>query len=257
MSCNIYYVNPKVLLLVLSSLIVANSAVRAETLVTTNGEVFRLNISTGQVAMVSHYFSSDVGSDYPFIIAKGETNLFPLYVNYGTRQLQVALAGPMEIIRTNVGSRAISYQLFTGNSISSEIITATATNTINVPSGKTIKFFQPFPAYGSEISINIAIQKNGRVASGLPIYGGEEFEGPLSINIYFKFPQFDSGKAAVYSYYFTEHAVVVPEPPLILGPTGNFQVGVDKSLDLTNWNPVILHNTANDQKAFYRLRISR
>ena len=179
------------------------------------------------------------------------------YYDDRTYQPKAALAGPFELLKTNLGVRVISYQILSGSPILSEVVTSRSTNLINVSSGKTIKFLPPIPPRGNEISVGLSMQKAGRAINDMPIAGGEEFVGPLTIKLFFKSPQIDRNRAAVYSYYFTENAVVLPEVKLLQGATGSFQISVDKSADLTNWFPVIFHNTADDQKAFYRLRLTR
>jgi hypothetical protein len=50
---------------------------------------------------------------------------------------------------------------------------------------------------------------------------------------------------------------VAPQGLAIQGPTGAFQIAVEKSINLTNWSPTILQDVRDDQKAFYRLRITK
>jgi hypothetical protein len=229
--------------------------VRGETLITTNGEVFRFNVPTGQVALISYYYASPQPENFPLIIAKGQTNVLPFTVYDFTPQPKAALSGPLELVKTNSGNSIISYQFLSGSPIVSEVITSHSTNSINVPSGKTIKFLPPI---GLESGISVSMQKGQKTIGGdLRIEGGEEFAGPLTIDLFLTKPQIYTNKAAVFSYFFTEDALVLPELKLLQGPTGNFQIGVDKSSDLTNWFPVIIHNTADEQKAFYRLRLTK
>ncbi len=240
------------LLLIFAALF--QSMAHSEVSITGVGEVFSLNISTGQVAFVS-YHSTDAGPDYPLLIANGKTNVFPLVFGNQSQPLAV-LVGPIQLLKTNLGNRIISYQILTGSQIRSEIVTSDSTNVISVPNGKTIKFLNPQPLPSVEISVNVTFQNGGREITS-SIYGGEEFTGPLSINIKYPMPQFNTNYVAIYPYFFKEDSVVMPELKLIQGPTGAFQIGVDKSIDLLNWYPVIIHNTSEEQKAFYRLSISR
>ena len=41
----------------------------------------------------------------------------------------------------------------------------------------------------------------------------------------------------------------------IAGPSGSFAISVEKSVDLQSWSPVLLQNTSDPVKAFYRLQI--
>ena len=88
--------------------------------------------------------------------------------------------------------------------------------------------------------------------------GNTEFSGPLEITLTVRNSTADPiEKAAVYSYYFTEDFLVVPDFGFLQGPTGAFEITVQRSADLTNWFPVMVQNTSNDQKAFYRLKLAR
>lgn len=92
-----------------------------------------------------------------------------------------------------------------------------------------------------------------------PVNPNTEFSGPLEIELTVPESRVlgDFEFAAVYSYYFTEDFLVAPEFGFLQGPSGAFEIAVEKSVDLTNWFPVMLQNTSNDQKAFYRLRLTR
>ena len=97
--------------------------------------------------------------------------------------------------------------------------------------------------------------------SGLPVvssYGynsnfgrdaNAEFGGPLEIAL--------SGAYLLVSYVLTEQVQSLPQQSVLQGPTGNFRVLVEKSTNLTNWIPSAIIDLRDDQKAFYRFRISK
>jgi len=88
----------------------------------------------------------------------------------------------------------------------------------------------------------------------VPVFGGEEFTGPLTVTIQ---NVGHSGLTMAFSYYLLEDFFVVPHSGLLQGPTGNFDITIEKSADLTNWFPAVIHPTSDDQQAFYRLKLSR
>ena len=228
--------------------------VRGEVLVSTNGEVFRLNVATGQVVAISYYMDGAGPASPWLLIANGMTNELPFYLDQKD-QPKAVLPGPFELIKTNGGNRVISYQVLSGLPIFSEVVTSHSTNVLDVPSGKTIKFMPPIPRAGIQAT-RVSLQQGAKIVEAY-IAGGEEFTGPLKFKFSFFDPQTNTNRVEMYPYLFTENAVALPELKLLQGPSGNFQIGVDRSVDLTNWVPVIIHNTSDEQQAFYRLRLTK
>jgi hypothetical protein len=81
-----------------------------------------------------------------------------------------------------------------------------------------------------------------------------EFTGPGSLLL-------SSGVLPPYlkfiSYFIAEDGFVLPNQRAIAGPSGSYAVTMEKSFDLDSWSPVLLENTSDATKAFYRLRIQR
>ena len=101
----------------------------------------------------------------------------------------------------------------------------------------------------------VSIVSRTNSVSTIPLWGTEESSGPVSIIPAVGWPS-SWKRNVVVSYYFTDEAAVIPELGL-QGPTGSFEIVIEKSVSLTNWLPVVNHNTSSDEKAFYRFRISR
>ena len=70
----------------------------------------------------------------------------------------------------------------------------------------------------------------------------------LNSGVFFSYAKF-------ISYFIAEDGFVLPNQRFIAGPTGSFAIMVEKSFDLNTWSPVLLQNTSDDSRAFYRLRI--
>ena len=153
-----------------------------------------------------------------------------------------AIAGPSELILgTNV---CFSFKRLIDTTIQMLAVPVSQTGSISVPSNKTIKFFIPL---STSYLFQGVIQKGSQTAAGYTT-SGAEFTGPCTIQI---------PGPLVICYYFTEDALVLPQAKVIQGPTGSFEIAIEKSYDLTNWFPVVAHNSVSDQKAFFKLRISR
>ena len=226
---------------------------QAEVLIVPAGQGAKLTIATGEVAIVMAYQQSSGPAPYlTEIVAGGITNTLPLA--FQLPDGPAALAGPIEIIFKESASHLMSYKRMQGDAIKSQIVRSGHTNTILVPEGKTLRFYSFVPRPDYEIAVNIRITKGTNTFDLTDLLPNREFSGPLEISLYT--PE-QTQKAAVYSYYLTEDFLVMPGTGFLQGPTGAFEITVQKSADLTNWFPVMIQNTSSDEKAFYRLKLAR
>ena len=145
----------------------------------------------------------------------------------------------------------VSYKLLSNSLLHSLIVTPGSTNLISVPSGKSIRFLNP-TAEGATPT-GFTFENGTNTVYGVGISNGAEFTGPLTLT---KISSAYSGSQLI-SYYFTDDFFVVPDTGYIQGPTGSFEIAVEKSVDMTAWCPVVVHHTGSDQQAFYRLRIGK
>lgn len=237
------------LLLSLATVLVFHFALSA------HGEVFlgyttasnRFLIASNEAVLI---YRSTVAE--AFFIRDGVTNQLRSFD--ATPLEPCAFAGPAEMLIVTPGM--MSFKRLFNSGIRTVIISPTTTNVIEIPSGKTARFFRATAPSGINL-YELSFEKEGVVVDQAGgkwapvITGGEEYQGPLKITI----------RNHVYSvsvsYYFIEDFLTVPELGFLQGPTGSFEITVEKSGDLTNWTPVIIQPTANDQKAFYRLKLSR
>jgi hypothetical protein len=158
-----------------------------------------------------------------------------------------ALAGPAELIFTNPAV-ATYYQL-----TNSAIVTQSIGNdpiVIGIASNKTMRLF------GVPASVNASFSRPGGGFVGFTLEPNQPaaFTGPGSLAL-------NSGvlppSAKFISYFIEEDGFTLPGQRAILGPSGSFAIVVEKSSDLSIWSPVLLENSSDDTKAFYRLRIQR
>jgi len=95
---------------------------------------------------------------------------------------------------------------------------------------------------------------SGFVAFTLEPNQPAEFTGPgelaLNSGVFFPYAKF-------ISYFIAEDGFAMPNQRFIAGPSGSFAISVEKTVDLNTWSPVLLQNTSDDNRAFYRLRIQR
>jgi len=178
----------------------------------------------------------------------------------------LALAGPVTFILpwNNLGKLLVSFKMISSSYIKTVVVPNPAlfsqTNQVDifVPDGKTIHCFQPFDRSSdtgiSDLPGGMVIISKGSSLISVPLFGGEEFSGPLTVTIQSVGPQ---AAVKAYSYYLLEDFFVVPQSGLLQGPTGSFEITIEKSADLGNWFPTVIHPTSDDQKAFYRLKLSR
>jgi len=158
-----------------------------------------------------------------------------------------ALAGPAELIFSN----AVLFTFFrlTNSAIYSQGI---ANDPIGIPiaSNKTMHLF----GMPGSVHANFVRDGVGALSFTLEPNRPAEFTGPgtlfLNSGVFFPYAKF-------ISYFIAEDGFTLPDQRAIAGPSGSFAIIVDKSSDLNTWSPVLLQNTSDPAKAFYRLRIQR
>jgi hypothetical protein len=158
-----------------------------------------------------------------------------------------ALAGPAELIFSN----AVLFTFFrlTNSAIYSQGI-ANDPIVISIPTNKTMHLF----GVPAEVNARFTgpIGGGGSLGFTLEPNTPAEFTGPgtlqLNSGVFFPFAKF-------ISYFFDEDGFTLPDLRTISGPSGSLAIIVEKSVDLQSWSPVLLQNTSDPSKAFYRMRI--
>ena len=166
---------------------------------------------------------------------------------YGT---VYAVAGPAELVFSN--AVLFTYYRLTNSAIYSQGI---ANDPIGIPiaSNKTMHVF------GVPAPVNASFERpisagGGTLSFMLEPNGPAEFTGPgtlfLNSGVFFPYAKF-------ISYFIAEDGFTLPNQRTIAGPSGSFAISVEKSVDLNTWSPVLMENTADPVKAYYRLQIQR
>jgi hypothetical protein len=158
-----------------------------------------------------------------------------------------ALAGPAELVFSNAA--LISYYQLTNSSILTQFI---ANDPVGIPiaTNETVRLF------GVTAPVNASFSRlgGGSVSFVLEPNQPAEFTGPGTLEL-------NSGVLPPYgkfiSYFITQDGFAIPNQRFIAGPSGSYAVTVEKSFDLKTWSPVLLQNTSDANKAFYRLQIQR
>jgi hypothetical protein len=110
--------------------------------------------------------------------------------------------------------------------------------------------------FGVPATVNASFVRPGSSPVAFTLEPGKpaEFTGPGTLSL-------SSGVAPpaikFISYFIAEDGFAVPDQRVITGPSGSYAIMVEKSLDLNLWSPVLLKNTSDPDKAFFRLRIQR
>jgi hypothetical protein len=161
-----------------------------------------------------------------------------------------AVAGPAELVFSN--AVLFTYYRLTNSAIYSQGI---ANDPIGIPiaSNKTMHVF------GVPAPVNASFERpisagGGTLSFMLEPNGPAEFTGPgtlfLNSGVFFPYAKF-------ISYFIAEDGFTLPNQRAIAGPSGSFAISVEKSVDLNTWSPVLMENTADPVKAYYRLQIQR
>jgi hypothetical protein len=231
----------------------------AETFVGITSATNRLVVGTNEAIIISKFYCPPTNSRSFQLVKDGvifESSSEGITIRISPMNPS-ALAGPCELITTN--QSIIHFQRIATSSVQTAILlpsASTNTSTVSVPSGRTLKIFLPFPP-----RLNGWLRLN-RGTNSVHFYPGgsvngdstEEFTGPLDVTFIGPLTGTDCG---VFSFVMTDEPQVVPQGVTVQSPTGAFQFLVEKSVDLTNWVPSVIQNLQGNQKAYYRLRITK
>lgn len=161
-----------------------------------------------------------------------------------------ALAGPGELIFSNavlftfcrLTNSAIYSQGILNDPIGISIASNKTMHVFGVPAPVNASFSRPISAGGGTLSFMLEPNQPA------------EFTGPgtlyLNSGMFFPYAKF-------ISYFIEEDGFALPGQRAIAGPSGSFAITVEKSVDLNTWSPVLMENTSDPVKAYYRLRIQR
>jgi hypothetical protein len=159
-----------------------------------------------------------------------------------------ALAGPAELVFSN--AVLFTFYRLTNSAIYSQGI-------LNDPIGIPIASNKTMRVFGVPAPVNASFERpisagGGALSFILEPNRPAEFTGPgtLSLNSGVFYPY-----AKFISYFIAEDGFTLPDQRAIAGPSGSFAISVEKSFDLNTWSPVLLQNTSDPVKAYYRLRI--
>jgi len=230
-------------------------SLRSETFLGMTSATNRFVIGTNESVFITTFRVNGVG---PIQIVK-DGQVYSFQNGFSSEPIYpLAVAGPCEFIFTN--SALVNFRRYASSSLVSIVLLPQAnTNAefiVTVPTGQNIRFFSPI----GHVSSGHAVLRRGTNAWTIDnISRPDEFSGPLEVA--FRGPKSpEDGQSplpVLHTYGLSENAVVVPQGVAIQGPTGAFQVAVEKSGNLTNWSPAILQDIRDDQKAYYRLRITK
>lgn len=245
----------------------------ADVFIASSNEVVFLTVPANQTMLISSVKfgtfdnSGSANMVMGMIVQNGATNLVSLVnKDFDPHNLAYAapyaLNGPCQIAfvmdsgdpaNPAPAPVAVSYRFLQNSPIHCLLASPNSTNVISVPAGKNIRFFGVTFLWGNTGYGIINLQNGTNTLYNVLIDGGDEFAGPLTLTAVNPAGSYSQ----LISYYFTDAFFAVPDTGYIQGPTGSFEIAVEKSADLNAWSPVVVYNTGSDQKAFYRLRIQK
>jgi len=221
---------------------------RAESFVISDGETNSIAVAANEAIVVDF-----IDSNSPFPILRREKKASVLVsITKGS-----GFAGPCELVFFR--STLVTFRRIQTAAMTTVVLGANETNTVVVPADRTLKIFTT-DGQGKVVVSRGAHSRT--VLVGLTLrhqLSGLELTGPLTVMMTghsSSFLEYEYGQ--VYSYYFTDDFVQITADGYLRGPTGTFEILVEKSTDLSHWLPVMVQNTASaDSSAFFRLRIHK
>lgn len=223
------------------SLCVLAATCHAEIFIGPSSPTNRLVIETNQIVVISAVLDESP-SDTPYAAATLGSQTGVLL--FEGRDPKI-LAGPGELVFTN--GTFVSFRRLHNLAFRSTLAIPNAGSTsIVIAPGDTLRVASVVGAVRSARFTRGAKNVVGRVEPG------QEFSGPLTIELLQP-----PNTPVLYTYFVTEDFAVLPDLGLLQGPTGTFEITVERSADLQTWHPVVVQPSSSEQKAFYRLRIAK
>ena len=236
----------KLILLLSVVLISGLQSARAVLLIFPSGQTNTLTIPAGETWKFD-FVKSDrdplYGSPQIQLVQGGITNLINI------NEIKV-LSGAMRLIFSGENQFAIAYKKMNLPGVQTLIVRPGETNTVDVPSGKTMRVIQD-PA-GSPI---VVLRQGTNTFRFSDSVGQSTLDGPCTLEL--GLDPISGPLAHMMVYTFNEDFVAFPQLGYLQTPPGNFEIVVEKTTNLTNWFPVLSHNTTTDQRAYYRFRIAK
>lgn len=236
----------KLILLLSVVLISGLPSARAVMLIFPAGQTNTLSIPEGETWKFD-FVKSDVppllGSPQIQLVQGGITNRINI------NQIKI-LSGAMSLIFAGENQFAIAYKKMNLPGVQTLIIRPGETNTVDVPSGKTMKVMQA----PSGATVAVLRQGTSTFRFGDSI-GESTLDGPCTLEL--GLDSLFGPMPDMVVYTFNEDFVAFPQLGYLQTPPGNFELVVEKTTNLTNWFPVLSHNTTTDQRAYYRFRIAK
>ena len=168
-------------------------------------------------------------------------------IEYGKRNERFAIAGAHSFSISNLAF--ITFQRLQGSSIKTAVVGSGTTNTINIPSGKTVQFFAPNITPLMEASVLPNGSTNVYMLFSGDGYVHPSVTGPATITLT------PSTRTYVLSYYLSDEVLQFPPQGFLRNPAPQLEVNIEKSQNLTNWIVTGTFNTEAEAGAFYRLHI--
>ena len=225
-----------------------------ETVIGPTSSTNRILISTNETILITATADgiNDLGSS---VVINGVTNTVYLdgYYQEAPRYGEpgIALTGPAEIVLYE--NTLLTFYRLTNSPVISLILNTNPVS-IDIPTNKTLQVFT------IQDRMQATFQRGGASVNlptdNEPIRPRIELSGPGTLLV----SQPSLGYAnsqTIFSYCFSDDAVTLPNLGIIKGPIGTFEIVVQKSLDLTNWVPVVEHITSDFPNAYYRVRIQQ
>jgi hypothetical protein len=230
----------------------------AETFVGVTSATNRLLVATNEAIFIHKFVGAFGAADFQVV---KDGSVFTLQVPASneweftpTPSSPAVIGGPCEIILTN--QALVNFRRLVVTNVQTILLAPSVpplTNTVMIAANQTLRVFRHFPALGA---VNAQAKRGSSVATftRISVHGNDEFSGPLELS--FSGPS-SGTQAYLLSYVLTEEAQVAPQGAALQSPTGGFYISVERSSNLTNWTPSVIQTLTEDQKAFYRLRITK
>jgi hypothetical protein len=225
-----------------------------EVLIVPQGLGGSIRLSTNQTIFITHCQQKAEVSPTVQVIHNSVTNSTDLAVNIGTPVWTAIISGPIEFNFLASAAHFLNYTVLTNTQIQSFVARFGETNIVQVPTNKSVRFFQRIPKPHQTILTDFTIIQGTNSFSISPTDFNLDFAGPLTIHVTVPSatgptPPF----AAIFSYIIQETGSSILPQGVMTVPSSAV-LTLEKSTDLQKWLPTAVIEKLSEPAAFYRFR---
>jgi hypothetical protein len=239
---------PNIMAVFCALLVIAADAWGETLILSTNRSDYLLTIPTNEIVVFSYFGTPTTGQYYAPKLLLGRSVEFDIPAG---PMLPATLAGPLFLSFDGRGSYMMEFKRYPATNFYTVILEPRDSKEFSVGTNEVIHFYRPIPATSG---VGILTCKQGTNSFEMRQVQDMEFQGPLS----FKWiSDGSSQQTGIITYSINKDFSDVAHGALLNTTPGTRTIWIEKSHDLRNWSPIMLHRFNDEREAFYRFNSQR